>query len=388
MNLLDVIIIIALASAAFQGALAGAAVQVGFFTGFLSGMGAGAIIAPAVTPLFRGYVGQLLVTLLLVFGVATALAVVGVHVALHLRGQLREAGAGPADRAVGGGVAALALLVIMWVFTSALAAAPAAVITGQIHGSAVLNVVDGVLPPAPAVFAQLGRTFDVPGAPSLFTGLEPEPAEPVDLPSDAEVAAATDAGRRATVKVFGRGCPVEQQGSGFVAGPELVVTNAHVVTGASEVVIEGIDGRDAAVTVAFDADLDIAVLHVDGLATVPLELEAEPAERGATGAVLGFPLGTFRSEPAAVLRRFTAVGRDLYGSGRVRRDVYQLLAHMPEGGSGGPLLTSDGRVIGVAFSRSLRDPQVGYALTSVPVREMVLEASGSTPQTSTGRCLA
>jgi S1-C subfamily serine protease len=110
------------------------------------------------------------------------------------------------------------------------------------------------------------------------------------------------------------------------------------------------------------------------------------APQGQGGAALGFPGGgDFTAEPAAVLRRFNAVGRDIYGRALTKRSVYQLQAKIKQGNSGGPFVRRDGVVLGVVCAASTTDQNVGYALTTQEVGPKVVDAQDN-GATSTGPC--
>ena len=199
------------------------------------------------------------------------------------------------------------------------------------------------------------------------------------------MAAADDA----TVQVVGEACGRMQEGSGFLAAPGYVVTNAHVVAGVEAPEVREADGTaHAATPVLFDPELDVAVIRIAEPVGPPLELATEPAERGDGAAVLGYPEGGgLSAAPAAVLVRLEAVGRDIYGRGRVRREVYELQAEVRPGNSGGPFVEADGTVLGVVFAGSTTDPGIGYALASTEVEPLVERAEGRTAPVPTGPCL-
>ena len=90
--------------------------------------------------------------------------------------------------------------------------------------------------------------------------------------------------------------------------------------------------------------------------------------------------------PAGVAANLSAEGRDIYNTGLVVRDVYQVDATVQPGNSGGPLVGADGSVIGVVFSRSTTDPGVGYALASPGVLDRVKAVGPRSGATSTGAC--
>jgi S1-C subfamily serine protease len=387
-NLVDLIIVGLLLAAVVHGVTQGAALQVLSFGGFWAGLALGALIGPRIADRFEGGFGGAFVLLFTVFGLALMGSALGRYVGTHAWSALRRLRLGGFDAALGAVVAAGATLVAVWLVALLLSAGPTRDIANAMHDSAIVRTLIERLPPAPSVFSRLQRFVDSSPFPRVFEGLEPTPSEPVALPDDPTVRAAVAAARTSTVKVVGFGCGGIQSGSGFVVAPGLVVTNAHVVAGIRDPVVN--DGSDhRATTVLFDPDKDIAVLRTTGLRGRPLALLPATVERGTGGAVLGYPGGGgFTAAKAAVLRQFTATGRDIYGQSLTRRAVYQLQASVRQGNSGGPFVRSDGTVMGLIFAASTTDQGVGYALTSPEVRPRVEQARGQTSEVSTRDCAA
>lgn len=391
MTLVDGVVVLALLGAGYAGWRVGGAVAVGFVAGFGGGLALGTVIAPSVSgPLGEG--PGFLVVMVLVFGGATALAVGGYHLGGALRSWMWHTRPAVADQAVGSVVGVIAATGLIWLAASALAAGPVTALSASINGSAVLRGVDRVLPAAPSLIIGVGRHLSDRSGPSLFSGFEPprpEPVQPAELPDEAQVAAASEAGRGATVQVIAEGCPGGSAGSGVVVDDRLVVTNAHVVAGSDAVtVVDG--GVDRLATpLLYDPDLDVAVLRVPGLAAPSLPLVAEARQRGAVAAALGYPEPDrdYEASPAVVLDRVIARGYDLYNREVVDRQIYRLNATVRPGGSGGPLVTPQGRVIGLMFGRGGTHPGIGYALTTPAVRERVKTARQASEPASTGACL-
>jgi S1-C subfamily serine protease len=147
-------------------------------------------------------------------------------------------------------------------------------------------------------------------------------------------------------------------------------------------------GASGAQTVLFDPDLDLAVLAVADTPGHPLPLATEPLERGAPGAVLGYPEGgPLDARRAAVLRTMASVGRDIYGSIDVDRLVIELQTVVRAGNSGGPFVLPDGRVGGVVFAASSADEGVGYAIASSEVDDVLRSAIGRISEVDTGPCI-
>ena len=105
--------------------------------------------------------------------------------------------------------------------------------------------------------------------------------------------------------------------------------------------------------------------------------------------MIGYPGGgPLDVEPAVVLARFEAVGRDIYSRRLVAREVYQLRSRVRPGNSGGPFVNPEGGVVGLIFSRSAFRENVAFALTAPEVVPHLRQAEGVRQPASTGPCTA
>ena len=389
MNLVDAFILLLAVAAAVHGFMQGAATQALSFGGFAIGLVAGALMARPAADLTADPSLKAVISLVVLFGVASLGATVGRTIGVKVWGRLQASPLRWLDGGLGSVLGAVSTLLACWLIAGMLASAPPSDISAQIHNSTILRALDGPLPTTPAVFARISRLLEARGFPRVFADFDRRPAPALPAPSSPQVRAALAAAGPSTVKIVGSGCGGQLNGSGFVAGPGLVVTNAHVIAGVDRPIVEDTAGRHRATTVVFDPSLDIAVLRTSGLAGRALDLVGTSVDRGTTGAVIGYPGGGgLDAEPGVVLDRFEAVGRDIYNRSLTRRPVYELQSRVRPGNSGGPFVNAEGDVIGLVFSRSTLNSSVGYAIPSTEVQSRLTAARQQGGQVDTGPCAA
>ena len=296
------------------------------------------------------------------------------------------------DSVLGAVVVMLAASLIVWFIGGALRTAGNPALSKAMAESRVMRVVNSVVPEETGdVFASFRGFLSSQGFPQVFGGLAPEPITPVQDPDPAVARSqAIRAAGRSVVKVTtqSESCQRGQEGTGWVLSPGHIVTNAHVVAGADQVRIEAGDQTLRARVIVFDPRRDLAVLSAPGLSAPALPLGAE-VTRGDSAAVPGFPLdGPYRVVSARVRAQLDARGLDIYGRERVVREIYSLAATVQPGNSGGPLLDTNGRVVGVIFAKSLEDATTGYALTLAEAKPVLDASANAQLEVDTGACVA
>lgn len=297
------------------------------------------------------------------------------------------------DATLGAAAALVVSSLLLWLVGAAARPLLPVEWAGVLNHSKVLSTIDEAVPtPVKSLPGRFTRELDT-RFPQVFSGLSPEPLIPVPAP-DAKVSnsAAIRAAAKSVVKVqtSAPSCGSNFVGSGWVVSRERVVTNAHVVAGARTISVRVGNSlvRHEAEVVAFNPDLDLAVLRVDGL-DAPALKRAPAQSRGASTVVAGYPLGGPYTLAASRVRGVVqASGDDIYGGAGVRREVYSLRTVVEHGNSGGPLLTTDGRVAGTVFAKSLADRSTGYALTDAATDAVLDRAAQLSRPIATGGCVA
>lgn len=387
MNLIDVLILVWLVSAVLRGYAVGLIRQVLSFLGLFIGF----ILAGWLVPqLLEGLEGssRLPIALFTILIVAAGFAGVfeGLGVRLQRRIKLRIAHV--INAVLGAALGVIFVLFFSWLIATTAARLPLAGLSLAFERSAIVQLMGKILPTAPDLTDRLGRLLTPYGLPQVFVGPEPEP-DPAGPPSTPAVEAAARLASDSTVRIEGFACGGISTGSGYVAAPQYVVTNAHVVAGVTRPVVFNQDQRQRGTVVWFDPALDLAIIRTEGvLPGMPLDLQLIPQERGTSVAVLGYPGGgSFRVSPGVVLRSQLAIGRDIYGQALSSREVYVLQADVAPGNSGGPVVTSEGRVAGVIFGEAVTSDGFGYAITARAISESLAAAFERSQPTSSGPCM-
>jgi hypothetical protein len=358
-----------------QGFVAGALALLGFAVGAYVGTRLGPLLLDdgrrsPWSPAF-GLVGALIA------GMVFALGFEGVGA--RLRGRVQSPAATALDGLAGAVLTACVGIGITWVL-GALALANGGDARREVQRSTILQHLNAVLPPSSGLIEALARLDPFP----RIDG----PAARVPAPSAGIArAAGVVAASNSVVKVLGNACGLGVEGSGWVAGNELVVTNAHVVAGQKDTRVllrgrqPGLDAR----AVAFDPRNDLAVLRVPGLKADALTLVGRPRS-GTSAAILGFPgNGPYDVRAGRLGATREVITQDAYGQGPVRRSITSLRGAVRSGNSGGPMVDRDGQVVTTVFAATTSGPRGGFGVPNALVRS-ALERAARSSGVSTGPC--
>lgn len=388
--IVDIVLIVVLVGYLVYGSRMGFVRSVGAIVGAV----VGGAIAFFVVPLVGGFIPTSEWRTIATLAIVVALLVAG-HAAGSSIGDsiARRVARGPVrviDRLLGAAVNLVgAALVLLLVATSA---APLGVpfLSQALSSSAVLRTLDSVTPaPVQSLLAKARSIVVSDTIPSITDALGGVTSSPAVPRVDTSTSALTTASR-SVVRISGNAyaCGQNQSGSGFVFARGLVLTNAHVVAGVNETVVESPGGQALSGRVVyFDPTVDLAVVRVRGLSTPPIAI-GERLAAGKDAVVDGYPFGgPFTSGAARVVSVGAERVENIYGSRTHNRDVYTIAANVQQGNSGGPLLATDGTVAGLVFAKSATTANVGYAMTVDEIEPAMADAAGRTARADTGACI-
>jgi S1-C subfamily serine protease len=389
-NWVDLVVVLLAVIAAISGARHGLITTLPATIGVLGGTVLGLIVTPMIMANFNSNVTRIAVwmgALVLLVALGETL---GVWLGRSIRQHIRLGPFAGVDHTLGAVVQCAVVFVVAWVFALPLTSVPVPGLASAIRGSVVLGTVNNLMP---AEAEQLPNDVSKLLSSGLLTATGPftrTPITDVDPPDTAlQNSQVVKSVESSVLKVRGRApsCSRALEGSGFVIAPERVMTNAHVVAGTDDEVVEVGRGQLTAHVVYYDPEADVAVLSVPGLDAQPLTFSQQDYTSGQDAIVLGYPLdGPYTARAARVRQRIQLNGPDIYGTQKVTRDVYTIRSTVKSGNSGGPLINPNGQVIGVVFGAAVDDPETGFALTTAEVSKVVQQARSLFRPVSTGSC--
>ncbi len=356
----------------------------GLIVGMLTllGFAAGAVLGSRLAPLLLASgsaspYAPLLAALGALIGGATV-AVTLESMALGLRAKvIRNHHLHRADGAGGAALVACVALGVAWVFGAVALHAPGtASLRLDVQRSLILRSLNDLLPPSGPVLDVIDR---VDPAPSIIGPVTPVAAPDPKIVADPDIERAGES----VVRVIGTACGLGVEGSGWIGAPGIVVTNAHVVAGEDDTTVTTRSGASLQATpVYYDPENDLALLRIDtSLPVLPL---ASGADRGQSGAVLGYPEnGPFHAAAARFGETRDVISEDSYGHGPIRRAISSLRGSVRSGNSGGPLVDAEGEVLGTVFATTTYGSPGGFAIPDEVIDTALSEARR---EVDTGPC--
>jgi S1-C subfamily serine protease len=392
-DLLDLVLLVLAAAFAVSGYRQGFIVGSLSFIGFVGGAVLGAEFGPVISrAIVGGQTQQAVIAVVLLVSAAILGQFIASSIGAAVRQSVRSPSSTVLDSIGGSFVSVLSMLLIAWAIGSVLTASSFPVVVGQVNNSVVLGTMDKIMPSkAKTMFSDFRQLLSDGPFPQVFSGIGAARLFAVGAPDQAVL---NDPGylaaRDSIVKVQGTAlsCDRSIEGSGFVYAPQHVLTNAHVVAGVnSEQTVTTRSGKVyQAKVVLYDPQVDIAVLYVPGLNVTPLRFD-DQGQAGANAVVAGYPLDRpFHAVAARIGGTQNAVGPDIYQTGTVDRQIFEIRASVQPGNSGGPLLSPGGKVYGVVFAAAVGTQDTGFALTASEVGGDARAGATQTAPTPTSTC--
>jgi S1-C subfamily serine protease len=387
---LDLVIAVVVVAYAVSGYLQGFVVNLVATAGLVLG-GLGAIwVVPHLLDRQNGTLTTSLLALGLVIGAAAIGQAIGTYIGTDLRGGLTAGPLRTVDAVGGAALSVVGVLIASWALGYAVSGTSIPWLAKAARDSTVLAKVNDVMPStATDTLRAFSRTLDANLFPRYIDPFADEEIAAVGPPDAATLSQpGVQQASRSVVKIVGSAeCGRGIEGSGFVYAPGRVMTNAHVVAGVDQpvVTVEGerrLDGR----VVVFDPELDLAVIATDDLGVPALRFDTQ-GTAGQEAAVLGYPEnGPFDARAARIRSQLTLRSPDIYDRGQVLREAFSVRSLVRSGNSGGPLVSTEGTVLGVIFAASISDSSTGYAVTAEQAQDDARAGRSATQQVDTGRC--
>jgi S1-C subfamily serine protease len=270
-----------------------------------------------------------------------------------------------------------------WVFGAVALNAPGNDSRGlreAVQRSSILVALNDAFPPSGPLLNALRRINPTPDVRGPEADVEAPDGSITNDPDIARAAASV-------LRVRGSACGLGVEGSGWIAAPEVVVTNAHVVAGQDDTTVTTPAGDELETEVLhYEPRNDLAVLAVPGLTGAPIPIVDGPRQ-GTAGAAVGYPeSGPLTVNAARLGRTGTVISEDSYGRGPIERSMTPFRGLVRNGNSGGPVVDADGRVMTTVFATSLESgPPSGLG---IPNRIVGRALGGPLDGADTGACTA
>jgi S1-C subfamily serine protease len=383
MNWVDVLIVAIVIVAAIRGWFQGAIRQVLGWIGLIVGFYIGIEIAPSLSTRITHAAWRPALALGLVVVAGYVGHLLGHILGATIRRTVKMVKLGLVDSVAGVVVGVAGALLTVWLVAALLVATSWTTVASGIQGSRIIKTLDSSLPTVPSAEARLQSMLRNADFPNVFASIV---APTVPSSGKAPKLGHNRLSPRSpseVIKVLAMGCSDTHQGTGFFVAPHLVVTNAHVVAGATSVTVGGATAQVA----LFDPVNDIAVLRVATTSNAaPLNFASSEPSSGASVEVIGFPLDGSRTiSPSIVNGEITGESRDIYSKATFTRTVLALYSNIEPGNSGSPVLI-DGDVAGVVFSKSLSQSETAYAIPASTVEKDLAKTPAHGTQSTEG-CL-
>jgi S1-C subfamily serine protease len=390
-SLVDIVLIILVLVFAVNGYRQGFFIGLLSFIGFFGGAAIGLQLGPWLANYFQADLARVFISLVTVFAIALAGQAAAGWIGARIRASIHNRTGQTIDDLGGALVSVIAVLLVAWLVATPLGSSSLPALARAVKSSSVLHGINQVMPSQARVLSDaLRQTLNTNGFPNVFGELDPTKVRQVPTPDPTLAGSGVVArSQRSVVKVLGSApsCSRRIEGSGFVYARDHVLTNAHVVAGTRTISIDQQGSRRPGRVVQYDPERDLAVIYVPGLSAPVMSFASGRAHSGDDAIVLGYPLdGPYNAQSARVRDAGPIRGPDIYDANTVTRDIYTIRGLVRSGNSGGPLVSTNGLVLGVIFAAAADDRETGFALTAAEAAPVAAAGRDATQPVDTGAC--
>lgn len=388
-NFVDIIIFVALVIAAYVGQRHGTIRQLGALMGVVTGVFIAAYIYSLLSYLTESSLIRAIVLALVIIAVTflsyDLFAAVGKYI--QKRDFFKNFFDTSYDRVASAVISGVLAFAVIWFGVILLGSVLPSGARALLKSSRVVATTQNIQLP---LVSNIGKLLEPFSSPDVFAANEPTfDANALPIPERYEALnKAISRTQSSMAKITTWGCGSIGNGSGFMIGKNLIMTNAHVIAGAERMMAEQNGMTYTSNAVWFDPRLDVAILQTGSdIGSEPLKLASQELAPGSIGAILGYPGGKdLVSGDIVVLQKLQAEGFDIYQTQKVQRNIYVVRSNITAGNSGGPLITADGTVGGIIVGHSTADERVGFALSGDQLQPVVKKAHDLKDVVSTGSC--
>jgi S1-C subfamily serine protease len=387
LNWIDIVILLILSVLVWRGIKDGLATQLLASGGFFVGLFIGGWLFARILPIHDKHL-LYVVNYNLVVGLALVLCATGFWYGRRLHHAFESSWLHGAETYLSIIFSVASGLVAVWLVTSMISRLPFAGFSNSVNSSLVIQILNSRMPPVPAIVAVLDKQVNPNDQPQVYVKSKAHEVERFIPGTPSQIRSAGSRAGQSVVLVTSFGCGGIVSGSGFVASPGFVMTNAHVIAGVRRPIVKLSGKSYEATPLLFNPTLDVAVLRVDGLQAKPLSFEQAAIAAGTPIVSLGYPSGNYTVSSGKILELDNVYTDNIYGTGQVNRLIYEFQADISKGNSGGPIILLDGKVAGMVFAKSGAGGKLGFALPAASITQELERAQAATHRTGTGACVA
>lgn len=350
--LIDIAIIAVAIGSFFYGRDIGFVRNFSSALGFFFGLFLGAYLQTFVFAQSTSTTTKSIMVAITAFGLGIVFLVIGEYFGIHIKHRIKRKRYKALDKYLGSAFSLLVLLVCVWLLSALSLNLPYTWLQKQVDKSVVITKLNSIAPPAPIAIDDIG--YKISGDTAVSQSKLNE------LGVDDSV-----------YKIVSQGCKELRVGSGFKVSDNLVATNAHVVTGIKNPHIKTSSQILSSDVVYIDTNLDFALLKTSKLPGKALQFDNNILPKGSTMTSLGYSGGgPLKAKPGIIDDRFIAKTNNIFNDKYVKREVYEISSNLQSGDSGGPIIGSNKKVIGMAFAESVVNSR-GYGLMSKSISPIV-----------------